>query len=37
VTNDAARVPVLMKAKVVIGSVTATLTGAEGVTLTAKP
>jgi len=37
VTNDAARVPVLMKAKVIIGSVTATLTGAEGVTLTAKP
>ena len=37
VTNDAARVPVLMKAKVVIGSVTATLTGAEGVTLAAKP
>lgn len=37
VTNDAARVPVLMRAKVVIGSVNATLTGAEGVTLTAKP
>ena len=37
VTNDAARVPVLMKAKVIIGSITATLTGAEGVTLTAKP
>jgi hypothetical protein len=37
VTDDAARVPVLMKAKVVIGSVNATLTGAEGVTLAAKP
>jgi len=37
VTNDAARVPVLMKAKVIIGSVTATLTGATGVTLAAKP
>lgn len=37
VTNDAARVPVLMKAKVIIGSISATLTGAEGVTLTAKP
>lgn len=37
VTNDAARVPVLMKAKVIIGSVTATLTGVEGVTLAAKP
>ncbi|MEK6549259.1 MAG: DUF3108 domain-containing protein [Nitrospirota bacterium] len=37
ITNDAARVPVLMKAKVIIGSITATLTGAEGVTLTAKP
>ena len=37
VTNDAARVPVLMKAKVIIGSITATLTGAEGVTLAAKP
>jgi hypothetical protein len=35
VTNDAARIPVLMKAKVVIGSVNATLTGAEGSTLTA--
>jgi hypothetical protein len=37
VTNDAARVPVLMKAKVVIGSVTATLSSAAGVTLTARP
>jgi hypothetical protein len=37
VTNDAARVPVLMKAKVIIGSITATLTGVEGVTLTAHP
>ena len=37
VTNDAARVPVLMKAKVVIGSVSATLASAEGVTLTARP
>ena len=37
VTNDEARVPVLMKAKVIIGSITATLTGAEGVTLTAHP
>lgn len=37
VTNDAARVPVLMEAKVIVGSVTATLTGAEGVTLAAKP
>ena len=37
VTNDAARVPVLMKAKVIIGSITATLTGAEGVVLAAKP
>jgi hypothetical protein len=37
VTNDAAHVPVLMKAKVVIGSVNATLTGVEGVTLTAQP
>jgi len=35
VTNDAARIPVLMKAKVVIGSVNATLTGMEGSTLTA--
>jgi len=26
-----------MKAKVIIGSITATLTGAEGVTLAAKP
>jgi len=33
VTNDALRIPVLMKAKVVIGSVNATLTGVEGVTL----
>lgn len=37
VTNDAARVPVLMKAKVVIGSVTATLSSATGVTLTPRP
>ena len=37
VTNDAARVPVLMKAKVIIGSISATLTGVEGVTLAAKP
>jgi hypothetical protein len=37
VTNDAVRVPVLMKAKVVIGSISATLIGAEGVTLAAKP
>jgi uncharacterized protein DUF3108 len=37
VTNDAARIPVLMKAKVLIGSVSATLTKVEGVTLTAKP
>lgn len=37
VTNDAARIPVLMKAKVLIGSVTATLTKVEGVTLTARP
>jgi hypothetical protein len=37
VTNDAARVPVLMKAKVLIGSVSATLSSAAGVTLTARP
>ena len=37
VTNDAARVPVLMKAKVIIGSVTATLSSVGGVTLTARP
>lgn len=37
VTNDAARIPVLMKAKVLIGSVSATLTRVEGVTLTARP
>ena len=30
-------VPVLMKAKVIIGSVNATLTGVQGVTLTAQP
>jgi hypothetical protein len=37
VTNDAARIPVLMKSKVLIGSVTAALTRVEGVTLTARP
>ena len=37
VTNDAARIPVLMKAKVLIGSISATLTKVEGVTLTAHP
>jgi hypothetical protein len=37
VTNDAARIPVLMKSKVLIGSVTAALTKVEGVTLTAGP
>ncbi len=37
VTNDAARIPVLMKAKVIIGSVSATLSRVEGVTLTARP
>jgi hypothetical protein len=37
VTKDAARIPVYMKAKVIIGSVSATLTGVEGVTLTARP
>jgi len=37
VTNDAARIPVLMKAKVLIGSVSATLNRVEGVTLTARP
>ncbi len=36
-TNDAARIPVLMKAKVVIGSISATLTGAEGAALQVKP
>jgi hypothetical protein len=36
-TDDAARVPVLMKAKVVIGSVTATLASVRGITLTARP
>ena len=33
VTNDAARIPVFMKAKVMIGSVTAALTSVEGTTL----
>jgi len=33
VTNDAARIPVFMKAKVIIGSVTAALTSVEGTTL----
>jgi Protein of unknown function (DUF3108) len=37
VTNDAARIPVLMKAKVIIGSISATLNTAEGVTQTAQP
>ena len=37
VTNDAARIPVLMKAKVIIGSVSATLTKVEGIALTARP
>lgn len=37
VTNDTARIPVLMKAKVIIGSISATLNAAEGVTLTARP
>jgi uncharacterized protein DUF3108 len=37
VTNDAAHIPVLMKAKVVIGSISATLTGLEGTTLAARP
>ena len=37
VTNDAARIPVLMKAKVIIGSISATLNKVEGVTLTAHP
>ena len=37
ITNDAARIPVLMKSKVLIGSVTAALTKVEGVTLTARP
>jgi len=37
VTNDAARIPVLMKSKVLIGSISAKLTGVEGVTLTAHP
>jgi hypothetical protein len=37
VTNDAARIPVLMKAKVIIGSVSATLASVEGTTLTARP
>jgi len=37
VTNDAARIPVLMKSKVIIGSISATLTRVEGVTLTARP
>jgi hypothetical protein len=32
-TNDAARIPVLMRAKVIIGSISATLTGVEGATL----
>jgi len=32
VTNDAARIPVFMKAKVMIGSVTAALTSVEGAT-----
>jgi hypothetical protein len=36
-TDDAARVPVLMKAKVVIGSVTATLASVNGITLRARP
>jgi uncharacterized protein DUF3108 len=37
VTTDAARIPVLMRAKVLIGSVSATLTRVEGVTLIARP
>jgi len=37
VTNDAARIPVLMKSKVIIGSISATLTRVEGITLTARP
>jgi len=37
VTNDAARIPVYMRAKVIIGSVSATLASMEGVTLTAMP
>ncbi len=37
VTNDTARIPVLMKAKVLIGSISGTLTGVEGITLTAQP
>jgi len=37
ITNDAARVPVLMKSKVLIGSVSAMLTKVEGVTMTAQP
>lgn len=37
VTNDAARIPVLMKSKVLIGSISAILTRVEGVTLTAQP
>lgn len=36
-TNDVARVPVLMKAKVTIGSVTATLTSIEGAAVLARP
>jgi hypothetical protein len=36
-TNDAARIPVLMRAKVMIGSVSATLTGLEGAASTARP
>ncbi len=37
VTNDAARIPVYMRAKVIIGSVSATLVSIEGATLTARP
>ena len=37
VTNDAARIPVLMKSKVIVGSISAMLTRVEGVTLTARP
>jgi hypothetical protein len=36
-TNDAARIPVLMRAKVVVGSISATLTGVEGATVPARP
>jgi len=35
-TNDAARIPILMQAKVVIGSISATLASLEGTALAAR-